>query len=116
MGTSLCSAGDGEIARVTDPVAALGAGGTFDLSHLAFVGLVDLASFAPLHKSSGGLCICGRDQGLTAKIVRFLLSTRVIGIGSQGTSEVEDLLTQTRDVSVCGGQLCTYWTVHRYSR
>lgn len=100
MGTSSCSAGDGEVTGVTDSVAALGAGGTFDLSHFAFVGLVDLASFAPLHESSGSLCLCCRDRGLTAKVVPVLLSTRVVGVGSQGASEVEDLLTQTRDVPV----------------
>jgi hypothetical protein len=82
MGTGLRSAGDREVTRVTGSVAALGAGGTLYLGHFAFVGLVDLASFAPLHESSGGLCLCGRDQGLTAKVVPVLLSTRVVGIGS----------------------------------
>ena len=43
MSTGSGTAVGGKVAGVTSPVTALGAGSALDLSHFAFIGLVELA-------------------------------------------------------------------------
>lgn len=106
MGTGFgCAIGE-EIAIITIAVIALGTGRTSCQSRFAISGLMDLASSALVHESGGSLCFCSRHQSLATQVVPFLLGTRVVDTSVQGASEVANLLTQTRDVSVYKGQLC----------
>ena len=104
MSTGSGAAVGGKVAGVTSPVTALGAGCALDLSHFAFIGLVELAGSVLLQENSSGLGLCVCVQGLAAEVVPFLLGTRVVDVGVQRASEVTDLLTQARDVSVCTSQ------------